>query len=301
MSIHKKAVVSFLFLLTGFLLGCFYCTTLENVHDVPHDYAGDYANYASLIQKDDCYLCSDNPSSNVLPHLGEENIGLINLNTFECYPFEVNRYSENKELIEKLERYGYSNGHRGDGETETTYSYTVNSHRGYLYADLYFNEHSDLQLKKMQNFLCSVCLENVMESYWSHERHWDMALIDFKDGKITPLSEHITGTNLNEFQIQMQYFPDADKMHIFAFYCPVRYSELDYDPDLSVTDEILYYCENNNIVFQLNNEVIGFLSDFEEIVQISYGDESVTFRNEPFFGSKELTIYKDGTYKIGEE
>lgn len=257
-----------------------------------------YAVYTSAIQKEDCYLCGNNPNSPITPYLGESNIGLINLNTFDFVRFEVNRYDESNELIEKLVKYGISRGWRGDKDTGSTFDYNVCCNKGYASAGVHFNNNSDLQLNSIQTLLCSDCLEAVMKEYQSNERHWDIALIDFENGEVKPLIKSAAGRYLSDYYVSMHYNTEYDSLYLFAVYCPNRYSEYDYNPDLSVTDEIMLYCDKNNFAFDLNDEVIEFLSGFEEIAGLSYNNESVTFRNEILMGTKELTINKDGTYEI---
>lgn len=256
-----------------------------------------YAVYTSTIKQEDCYLCGDNPNSSITPYLGESNIGLINLNTFDCFRFEVNRYNDNHEPIEKLAKYGTSHGWRGDDKTGSTFDYIVYCNKGYLNATVRFNDNSDLQIDRIQTFLCNDCLEIVMQEYWSGERYLDIALIDYKDGKIQPFNESVVGTCMSDYYISMQY-TEHGSLNLLAFYCPDRYNELDYDPNISITEEITQYCNDNNFTFTLNDEVKDFLSGFEKIGGISYSDNSVTFQNESFIGSKELTINKDGTYDI---
>lgn len=257
-----------------------------------------YTVYASTIQKKDCYLCGNNHNSSITPYLGESNIGIINLNTFDCVRFEVNRYDENHQLIKKLVKYESSQGWRGDEETGSTFNYDVNCNKGYLNASIRFNDNSDLQLDRIQTFLCSDCLEAVMEKFYSDERHWDIALIDFENREINPFNETTVGLHMSDYYISMRYDDKHDYLNLAAFYCPDRYSEYDYDLNQSVTDEIIQYCDKNNFPFTMNDEVIQFLSGFEKIGGISYSDERVTFMNHSFIGTKELTINKDGTYEI---
>ena len=266
----------------------------KSINDKPID---QYAVYASTIQKEDCHLCGNNPNSSITPYLGESNIGLINLNTFDCFRFEVNRYNDNHEIIKRLVKYGNSHGWRGDDKTGSTFDYDVYCNKGYLNATVRFNDNSDLQLNRIQTFLCNDCLETVMEGYRSDERHLDIALIDFKNREIQPFNESVVGTCMSDYYISMRY-TEHGSLSLLAFYCPDRYNELDYDPNMSVTDEITQYCNNNNFNFTLNDEVKNFLSGFEKIGGISYSENSVTFQNESFIGSKELTINKDGTYDI---
>lgn len=257
-----------------------------------------YANYTSTISKSDCYLCGNNPNSTIAPYLGQSNLGLINLNTFDCLSFDVNRYSESNELLETLIKYPVRRGSQGDENTGTTLDYDFNANKGYINVKLDFNDNSDLQIDRIQTFLCSDCLRCVMDGYWSSERYLDIALIDFKNAKIKPIGAYSAGLPLSDYYASVNYNSEYDYIDIFAFYCPDRYSEYGYNPNLSVTEEIMQYCDKNDFAFTLNDEVKEFLSDFEEIQGISCGDESVLFRDEPIIGDKELTINKDGTYSI---
>lgn len=295
---NRKKILRNLMILSMVVAICILALVVKTaLNNNKTDY-GKYAFYKSTIQKDDCYLCGNNPDSSIAPYLGESNIGLINLNTFDCFRFEVNRYDENHKLIEKLAKYGTSKGWRGNEDTGSTFNYDVYCNKGYLSAYVHFNDNSDLQLDRIQSFLCSDCLKTVMKEYQSDERHLDIALIDFQDGTIKPFQKGTVGVYLSDYYVTIQYNTEHDTLNLIGFYCPDRYSEYDYDPNLSVTDEIVQYCNDNNFAFTLNDEVKNFLSGFERIGGITYTDDSVTFQNESFIGSKELTIHKDGTYNI---
>lgn len=257
----------------------------------------DYSNYASTVQKNDCYLCGNNPDSQITPHLGEENLGLINLNTFECMVFEVNRYTASGERIELVEKYSVFRSRQIEEGDGTRVSYEVDKNRGVLCAHLSFRENSDLILENIQKYLCADCLDAVMEEYWPSERHWDTALIDFKSGEIEPFSPYDIAKNISDYRAAMEYDPEYDSLRLIAFYAPTRYSELGYDPNLSIIDEILLYCKGNDFAFSINDEVAEFLDSFEMIASIREDEDSVSFFDNAIY-EKKLTIYKDGTYDI---
>ena len=61
----------------------------------PKEYS--HIDYVSSITQDTCFVCS-NAS---LPYWGRDNIGLVNLNTFEILHLEINRYDDSGKLIEE--------------------------------------------------------------------------------------------------------------------------------------------------------------------------------------------------------
>ena len=258
---------------------------------------GGYGVYSSSVQKEDCYACGNHPNSPITPHLGEDNLGLINLNTFEGVCFAVNRYEKNQ-LVDKLAKYETCRGSYGYGGNGTSFDYSFNRNKGYSSASLYFNKKSDLQLEKIGSFLCMDCLTAVMEQYYAKERYWDIALVDFKTGAIRPLVKSVTGITLSDYYVSIHYDNENDRLNIFAVYCPDRYTEYEYAPNLSATDEVIQYCEREGFAFVMNEEVTAFLAGFGRIAEIAYGDGHVIFRNDSMIGDKELTVYKNGEYHI---
>ena len=50
--------------------------------------AYEHIPYVSTITAEECFICGDTQSS---LHWGEENVGILNLNTFEILRIEINR------------------------------------------------------------------------------------------------------------------------------------------------------------------------------------------------------------------
>lgn len=53
----------------------------------------------SAVSPEHCFLCGDGAED--LPYWGQDNVGIISLNTFEVMPIEINRYDENNAPIEE--------------------------------------------------------------------------------------------------------------------------------------------------------------------------------------------------------
>lgn len=59
---------------------------------VPEDY--EHIDYISAITQEECYVCSDTKEFSGFLYWGEDNVGIVDLNTFELLRLEINRYHE---------------------------------------------------------------------------------------------------------------------------------------------------------------------------------------------------------------
>ena len=57
--------------------------------------------YTSKITKDDCYLCSKAGKTLLPAYAGQNNVGIICINTFDMSPVTINRYDDHGNLIEE--------------------------------------------------------------------------------------------------------------------------------------------------------------------------------------------------------
>ncbi len=54
----------------------------------------EHIDYVSTITDAECYVCGDGGDYTVSAYWGEDNVGIMNLNTFELLRLEINRYDE---------------------------------------------------------------------------------------------------------------------------------------------------------------------------------------------------------------
>ena len=57
--------------------------------------------FISTTSKEECHLCNFGVNADIEVYRGQDNVGLINLNTFEVYCVEINRYDGSGQLIEE--------------------------------------------------------------------------------------------------------------------------------------------------------------------------------------------------------
>ena len=71
----------------------------------PKEY--EHIDYVSNITQEECFVCGTN---NGYSYWGEDNVGIVNLNTFELLYLEINRYDDYGNLIEEPADYMSSVG-----------------------------------------------------------------------------------------------------------------------------------------------------------------------------------------------
>ena len=81
--------------------------------------------YVSELTQEECFVCGENPNHPISSYWGEDNVGILNLNTFDILYIEINRYDDNGQLLEEnagyMQMHSISNGesyvHSSDNPT----------------------------------------------------------------------------------------------------------------------------------------------------------------------------------------
>lgn len=266
------------------------CNTAE---EVPQKIYNSHSVYETDVSLNDCYLCSSNPDSPMALYWGQANLCILSLNTLTCKALPVNRYDENQNLIATAVRYPSTVTYWGDYDKGSTLHTEVNTNRGYLSLSISLNENSLLKMDNISSHFCSGCLTAFMNEYTYADEKPDIAIVDLEERQIRPVDKTMTYYLLGNYRISSEYNEKSNSIHINAFYCPVRFSELAYDPNETVMEQIINCCAENEIPFVLNNELEEIINSFNQITGIDYSPGNrVEFRN----GMKILCIYGDGEY-----
>ncbi len=184
--------------------------------------------YHSDTTPDDCKLCGKG-SGTILPaYRGQNNIGIISLNTFTISYVEINPYDDNGEPMKKP-RKGSASHLLSSGEDGYSSFVSENQWRGYADGSVYFRQDEFLNMEKAATFLCSDCLNNIMDQCWSDEPY-GVGIIDFRTGEIRLLEEIVTAFMFNDYYITCDLRePREDdssvEMDLLIFYCPERYQD----------------------------------------------------------------------------
>lgn len=219
------AIMAVLLLLTG----CQGEDVVDHVDDVEprtEEEVEEEPKYLSDTSKEDCLFCGDGKGTLLPLYRGEENIGVISLNTFELAHIEINRYDDHGKLI-KEPLQGTSMGRTSTGEGGFTFMSTEDTNRGYAMCDLYFNNDEILDIEKAANYLCTECLNRVVDDGWG-EDPTGMAMVNFATGQVRILRENLLAFQFGDFYVSCdakRNKEDSLEMDLLIFYCPKRYGD----------------------------------------------------------------------------
>lgn len=181
--------------------------------------------YHSDTRPEDCILCGKGEGTLMPLYRGQENIGIINLNTFDLAPVTINQYDDFGKRIEKPVE-GSLTHITNTGEDGFCLSVTADINRGYAQGSLSFSQDETLDMEKAASHLCADCLNRMMDKCWA-DVPMSMGVINFRTGDIRLFEEKILAFTLGDYYISCddQSGEDGEEkdLSLFVFYCPERY------------------------------------------------------------------------------
>jgi hypothetical protein len=214
----KKYILSALIGAVCSLLILFAVTTIRtNQNNRDADF--DYTDFESDISIEECFICSDNDRSILSFYWGEDNVGIVNLNTLEILPIEINRYTDSKQLI--TEPAGYMQQSTiGDSEA---YAYAaVFPDEGY--ADVRISgAGSGIDVRHVERSFCQNCLGSINTHNVDNKVPAVFAVISFSDRTILPLLETYSRFSSGNYGIDCDFEEDGE-IDLLIHYCGSRYN-----------------------------------------------------------------------------
>ena len=192
----------------------------ENDHSSVSQRTYTHAEYTSQATKENCYLCSDNPESELSRYFGHKNLGIVNVNTFDVVELEINRYDHNgNQILEAtgamrmglVDIGGISFACRSDPDRSlASASFT---HAG-----------EEIDGKKISSYLCQACLDAFTEQYILEDVISPIAIVDFSDRTLTPLQKTCTGFAHADYLAHIDFEEDGS-IDMYFVYSPPRFQE----------------------------------------------------------------------------
>lgn len=179
--------------------------------------------YESNTPKEECCLCGNGKGTLIPAYRGQDNIAIISLNTFQLSYIELNRYDDHGRPIHKKATYSTQIHSTGEGGFSTHLS--EDSNRGYATGTISLNTETLLDLEKAASFLCSNCLNYILEQSWSGT-NYGVGVIDFKNQSIQLFEENMSAFIFGDYYISCEaknWDEDNKYIDFMAFYCPPRY------------------------------------------------------------------------------
>ena len=184
----------------------------------PEEY--EHIDFISTITQDDCFLCGNGSEFPVSSYWGEDNIAIVNLNTFEVLRLEINRYGDHGDLIK--EEAGYMQTcSLIDNENESyAHAYTFPDN-GYANVHLTGVQYA-IDRDSVQNNLCQSCLDGINEMWFDEIPPAEYGVLSFADRTLRPLIICTTGFGMGNFHVDCDFENDGE-IDLLIFYCPPRY------------------------------------------------------------------------------
>ena len=184
----------------------------------PKEY--EHIDYVSTITVAECFVCGDGGDYTVSAYWGEDNVGIVNLNTFEMMRLEINHYGDHGELLE--EQAGNMSSIGLSDEEAESYAHA------YCFPD---NAYASLQITgvqyaidrdSVQNHLCQNCLDSINDLWFTDQPPAEYAVISFEDRTIRPLLNSNPWFASGNFGIDCE-FKENGAIDLLVHYCPSRY------------------------------------------------------------------------------
>ena len=217
----KKCILSALAGALAMLVVIIIAATIHtNDEQIPKNY--EHIDYVSNITEAECYVCSDIGGYTVSAYWGEDNVGIVNLNTFEMMRLEINRYDEHGELIEEPAGYMSSVG-LNDKEAATYAHAYVFPDRAYASVQITGVRYA-IDREMIQSRLCQKCLDSINDLWFTDQPPAEYAAISFEDRTIQPLLNAHPWFAAGNFGVDCE-FKDNGAIDLLIHYCSNRYAK----------------------------------------------------------------------------
>ena len=171
----------------------------------------------SAINAQDCFICGDKRDPLMAHYWKEDNIGILNLNTFDVMYISINRYDINGEQIKESTGVLESSSKKcGDSILHTM----TDPDRGYSHVEIP-KVSWKVNQKKVQRELCQNCLDQVNDAcIWGKPAEY--AVVSFKEKQIRPIVDSNPWFVFGGYSVAVER--KDKKMSLKIDYCPPRYA-----------------------------------------------------------------------------
>ena len=192
------------------------CKADENTNNST-DAEYEQIKFTSAITEQNCFICGDKQDPLMAHYWREDNIGILNLNTFDVMYIAINKYDINGELIKE------SAGVLEDSSRKCGESFLyamTDPDRGYSHIDI-SNVNWEINQKKVQHKLCQNCLDQVNDAcIWGKPAEY--AVVNFKERKIRPIVDSNPWFVFEIYSVNIE--KKVQGINLKIDYCPRRYS-----------------------------------------------------------------------------
>lgn len=202
----KKCLIS---VIAGALAVLIILVIVANLYDFQKHSSSEYRHidYVSEITNEDCFVCSETREKPTYTYWGEDNIGIINLNTFDLLYLQIKRYDDYGTLVEELAGYVSSSSIIDDesGSYAHAYSFPDNNYASVQIHGVQY----DISRNLVQNQLCQNCLDSINTLWLNDNAPAEYAVISFEDRTIRPLVSSAPWFSAGNYGVDCEFGDDG--------------------------------------------------------------------------------------------
>ena len=177
----------------------------------------EHADYVSSITPGECYVCGNVDDFLASLHWGEDNVGIVNLNTFDLFCLEINRYDDHGDLITEPAGVMFCGG-LSDKKAQTYAHFLCFPDHAYAKVQLSGVQYS-IDRCSVQQHLCQTCLDAINNLWFTDQPPAEYAIISFEDRTIRPLLHAYPWFSAGSDGIDCD-FKDEGKIDLLVHYIP---------------------------------------------------------------------------------
>lgn len=215
MKFRKFALITLLLFLFA---GC--SAEAKDPVETPAERSYEHPVFTSIIEKEQCILCDTNAGKQFSWNMGQDNIGIINVNTFDVFPIEINRYGDNDEqILEASGTMNMSSATLGDSSAHAM----TDPDRGVAHIELTPSDNA-IGNEGLESNLCQDCLDAFASHYFTDDSPLELAVIDFSTKEIRPLLSSCPWYIEGNYSVVCDFEEDG-KVDLKVHYSPPRFPE----------------------------------------------------------------------------
>ena len=169
----------------------------------------------SCVAKADCFLCGAGAG-----YFGQNNVGIVSLNTFAVMPVEINRYDHRGQLIEEntgaMQMRYFQNGENG-----MTASVMLEPDRGIAHVSITPNGDATLDLTNAAGHLCCDCLGDLASQF--HGSVNGVGVVNFSTQRLYVLQESVSSFGAGDYYVHCDRNTENGQISVLITYNPLRY------------------------------------------------------------------------------
>jgi len=197
----KKCILSAIVGALAMLLAIMVAARIQTYHaEAMMDY--EHIDYVSNITPEECDICADLSEFQGSLHWGEDNVGIVNLNTFELLHLNINPYDEYDNMIEQPIGVMFSN------RIPNAHAYI---HPDSAFADVKLSGvEYEIDRDAVQNHLCQACLDRINSLLFTAQPPAEFAVISYEERTIQPLLRNRPWFASGSFGVDCEFREDGE-------------------------------------------------------------------------------------------